>query len=181
MLVRPQDTNGHGPSSVLHMFPRNPEAGFPGGRAEASEGVSLHVEMGRGMSKFLGLLVLPGQLWPGCLRPGGAASEGCRHVLGGSREWSAMDQVLPSRGDRTQPRWGVCAWAGGMQAQRRQWGCVTPGSALQRRPSLPFIVFIAEGAHRLGVSWSPDVPHPGLSPPLRQHPLGCFDSVLIFC
>ena len=43
-------------------FPRNSAVGFPGGRAEASEGVSLHVEMGRGMSKFLGLLVLPGQL-----------------------------------------------------------------------------------------------------------------------
>ena len=96
LLARPQDRTAMVRAPFCTCSRRPLRRGFPGGRAEASEGVSLDVEMGRGVSKFLGRLLLPGQLWPGCLRPGGTASEGCRHVLGGSRVWSTMDQVLPS-------------------------------------------------------------------------------------
>lgn len=121
-----------------------------------------------GLSQAGGVSGLQARAWavPRC---------GLRWIRSSPLAGAWLARIAPSPGG------GVCGWAGEMQAQRRPWGCVMPRSALQRRPSLPFIVFIAGGAHRLGASWSPDAPHPGLSPPLRQHPWGRPLAVSILC
>lgn len=124
------------------MFPGNPAAGFPRGPSRGFRGGL--ARRGNGEARrprlFLGRLVCPGQLWPGSLRPRGPSVQGCRHVAGGSLGVVCGGPGPPlTRGPagrkRTQPRWGVCGWAGGMQAQRARWGCVAPRLLCREGPA----------------------------------------------
>lgn len=137
---------------------------------------------------FLGWPVLPGQLWPGCLRPG--ASQGCRHVPG-RFPGVVCDGSGPPRA--RGPGWqgshpaqvgGVWVGRGDASPAETVGLCDAPICSTEKaQPSLHRLY--CWRSSQVGGVLEPRCPSPRPLPAAQAAPLGpplgCFDSVLIFC
>lgn len=197
--ARPSRTRtATGPSSVLHVSPGNPAAGFRRRPGRGFRGLCSSWKWGGACLSswgpsgarrlFLGWPVLPGQLWPGCLRPG--ASQGCRHVPG-RFPGVVCDGSGPPRA--RGPGWqgshpaqvgGVWVGRGDASPAETVGLCDAPICSTEKaQPSLHRLY--CWRSSQVGGVLEPRCPSPRPLPAAQAAPLGpplgCFDSVLIFC